>query len=619
MKRFIVLFLAMCMVVCFATVSMAALLCDVKTTSEAITASEDSCEKIGSMSFDFDEGTVLQDGDWWYADLPLGVTICRTMNFAILGAAGAVVPGAGGFPVGATAATAADDGASVSMGFCTLTDTVAGDGVNGTLTVAGSAMWFRVSAISGASRILIQVFDSDAAAYTNAACADGTSTLTLGAGTTFSIKILDTDFHAAGPWGYNDTDSPVDGAFGDDGAADVLGVTNAFDNTVCVEAFGYSSSTVNVGINSGGRSGANFLTFNPSNPQVAHLISAASITLEDCKADEYGYVSLTAGQTSTCLFDYDSPTTVADGYCTDVGSANFTGSVVTGNKILIQNNSGTFFDSGDNYQLVLRISGSGAYWGGTTPVVAEYNTGNTNQCNAHASAGNEANVPGGAWGIVTETGVAAGAVATGAGCGSIAAASRYVSLTSAAFTGIDDCYLIEVNTPNIVFDPAQFSEGDQVTVTVELWRLPCGLIFTDQVIVAEFVDTCPTAAATTTLLYPYSTPLNDSSWWFGMSFCNPNLAGAVAGTALITVYEDDGDVGTYTTPAIAVGGMATYGGAELLSNLTAAAANTGTLGDSRCHIIVTCSFGGAGGFGMMGDGSDSTGYAAYGNSAAWAY
>ena len=620
MKKFIVPLLAMCMVVCFAAVSMAANLCTVKTTSEAVTAADGACEKVGSMSFDFDEGTILQDGDWWYADLPMGVTICRTIDFAILGAAAAPVPGAGGFVT--TVHVGGDDGGSTTNGFYTITDTVALDVAVGTITVVGTPMFFRVSAVAGASRLLIQVFDSDvviAPGYSDPLNSDGTSTLTVDPGTSFSIKILDTNYHAAAPWGYNNTDLVTDGIYGDDGVADVLGVTNAYDNTVCVSAFGYSGATVNVGINSGGQSGANFITFNPSNPQVAHLISAASITLGSCKADEYGYVSLTFGQTAACLFDYESPITVLDGYCPDVGNANFMGSVVTGNKIFIQNNSGTFFDSGDDFQIVLRISGNGAYWGGATPGVREYYPGNATQCAQHGFSGDEINMPVGLWGIVTETQVAAGVAATGAGCGSIDEDSRWISLTSPSFTGIDDCYLIEVNTPNIVFDPAQFSEGDQVTVTVELWRLPCGLIFSDQRTVAEFVDTCPLAAAITTLLFPYATSLDNPSWWFGMSFCNPTLANAAAGTALITVYEDDGDIGTYTTPDITVGGMVTYGGAELLSNLTPDAANTGTLGDSRCHIIVNCNFGAAGGFGMMGNGSDSTGYAAYGNSGVWNY
>ena len=614
MKKFIAPFLALCMVVCFATVSMAANQVEVKSNSEGITASEDACEKFGSLTFIFDSGTVLLDGDWWYADLPSGVTLCQSFDFAILGTAGMPVPaGGGGF---ATYVHDGDDGTSDSYGFWTVKDTIAGDTMFGTITAAGtSPVWFRVSGSTGGQRVLMQVFDGDDNDYTNALCSDGSSSLTVEAGTSFQIKLFDGEFYDTGKWGYNDTLG--NGQFGEDGDDDLLGVDNDWDNSYCGDAYGYGSNTINVSINSGGESGNNFLTFDPTNPEVAHTISASVIELDDCKGPEYGYVNLAGGQSAKCEFNYETPTE----YCDDIGTTvadAFVDSIVSGNKIFIRNTSGTFFNSGDEYKIVLRTSGSGAYWMGATPVVSGYEPSANDECDADA-AGTATNLGLAAFTITTETGVTAGSGATGTGCGSIAADDRYMILTSAAFTDIDDYDLLEINIPGVVFDPAQFAEGDQVTVTVELYRLPCGLIFSDDRVIAEFVDACATAAATTTLLFPYSTPLNDASWWFGMSFCNPTLTGAVAGTALITVYEDDGDTGTYTTPSIAVGGMATYGGAELLSNLTAASANTGTLGDSRCHIIVNCNFGSAGGFGMMGDGSDSTGYAAYGNSAAWAY
>ena len=610
MKKFIVPLLAMCMVVCFATASMAANLADVKTTSEAITGASGACEKIGSISFTFKEGTILRDGDWWYADLPIGVTICHSIDFAILGTAGGVAPGGGAF-----VSVVQADGTSTTNGFYTVTD-LGTNGLADGITVAGG-IWIRISAASGSHRLMFQVFDSDDLVTYNAAVnVDGSSSLTVNTDSQLTIKVMDGNYHVAGPWGYNDTDTTAatKGVYGED-AADVLGFVNTWDNSLCAGAYGHTLPTVNVSLNSGGFSGPNFITFNPTNPEVAHMIYAAAISLQLCMADEFGFVALIGGQGATCIFDYETPTN----YCTDRGSANFKASTVTGNKILIQNSTGTFYDALDNYQIVLQISGNGAYWGNATPAVAEYYPANTAQCAAHASAGNEANMPGGAWTIATETAVAAGAPATGAGCAAIAAGSQWIKLTSPPFTGIDDCNQIEVNMPTIVYDPARFVAGGQVTVTVSLNRLPCGQVFTGTRVVAEFVDTCPLAAAITTLLFPYATSLDNPSWWFGMSFCNPTLANAAAGTALITVYEDDGDIGTYTTPDITVGGMVTYGGAELLSNLTPDAANTGTLGDSRCHIIVNCNFGAAGGFGMMGNGSDSTGYAAYGNSATWAY
>jgi hypothetical protein len=124
------------------------------------------------------------------------------------------------------------------------------------------------------------------------------------------------------------------------------------------------------------------------------------------------------------------------------------------------------------------------------------------------------------------------------------------------------------------------------------------------------VDTCAAAAPTTTLYYPYSVELDGSSgWWFGITIGNPT---AVAGTATITVYEADGDIGTSAPISIGAYGLEVMGGSDLLGLLTADAGNAGTLGDSRTHIVVECGFGAAGGFGMMGNEIDSTGYTAYG-------
>ena len=631
MKKFVSIIFALCLVFGMTTGAMAAYQVEVKTNSEGITAEEGACEKFGNLTFIFDSGTQLFDGDWWYADLPLGVTLCQSINFAVAGAT--FVAGAGAIPSGgvgpngvfpaAVVATAADDGASVTNGFWTVKDTVAGDGLNGAITTgAGSdtGVWFRVTGTSGSSRVLIKVYDDEGDSYSNAQCIDGSSNLVVGAGTEFQIKLFDGQPQVG--WGFNDTDTTTatQGQYGDD-VGDALQATNAYDNSYCGAAYGYASSTINVSISSGGTQGNNFLTFNPSGPEVAHTIAATVIQLAACKTDTYGYVSLAGGQGAVCTFDYDAALTPA-AYCADVGTANFRdNATIAGNRVFIQNTSGNFFDSGDNFQVILRTSGNGAYFSGAGGnLVNAFYSANTTYCDA-APGASEANIDGaGAWATTTESGATFTTWATGAGCGTIATGQAVNKLTSPAFGGIDDCNLLWVNVPRIVFDPAQFSEGDQVTLYVEFWRLPCGAVFTGSRVIAEFVDTCPAAAPATTLLFPYAVALDGSSgWWFGMSFCNPTLANAAAGTALITIYEDDGDVGTYTTPSIAVGDMVTLGGAELLALLTADVGNTGTLGDARCHIIAVCQFQGAGGFGMMGNTEDSTGYVAYGNSALWVY
>ena len=96
MKKAFMIFAAVALMIGFGTSAMAANQVKVQANSEGITAAEGACEKAGSLKFIFDEGTVLQDGDWWYADLPLGVTLCKSIDFAVLGTAGAAVPNGGG-------------------------------------------------------------------------------------------------------------------------------------------------------------------------------------------------------------------------------------------------------------------------------------------------------------------------------------------------------------------------------------------------------------------------------------------------------------------------------------------------------------------------------------------
>lgn len=621
MKKLFTIMLAVMMVVGMTTAAMAAFQVEVKTNSEGITAAAGACEKAGNITFIFDAGTVIQDGDWWTADLPLGVTLCRSIDFVVLGSAlgGGIVPGPGGFPVGATAVLA--DGTTLDNDVWAIKDLAGIALTNANVTVAGSAMFFRVFGSSGSSRLTIEAYDSDdlgVGGIALAANSDGTSTFTVGVDGEFQLKLFDSEPHdGTGPSGLvlaaNDTDG--DGTYNEALlAGDALQAVNDWDNSYCisVDTTIYTAGTVNVSINSGGITGNNFLTFNPSNPQVAHLISATTIQLGLCKADEYGFVSLAGGQNATCLFNYDDGPL---GYCADVGSALFTTSTIGGNRVIVQNTSGTFFNVGDDYRVVLRVSGNGAYFAAGGPAnIQGFTPANTTFCDAvPAGATNVAT----AWTPATETGAAFTTYNTGVGCGAFTAGQEVVALTSTVFTGIDTFNNLSVNIPAIAYDPAVVAAGGQVVVTVELWRLPCGLIFTGDRTVAEFVATCPTAAPATTLYYPYVVALDGSAgWWSGMTIGNPSSA---AGTATITVVEADGDIGTYTTPSINALGLWVMGGAGLLAELTADAANTGTLGDSACHIVVVCNFASAGGFAMQGNTQDSTGYTAYGNSATWNY
>jgi len=620
MKKTLAIIAALFMVVGIATTAMAAFQVEVKTNSEGVTGAVGACEKAGNITFVFDAGTTIKDGDWWTADLPLGVTLCSTFDFVVTGNPDIAVPSATGGFLAANAAAgdyaAPGDGLTLDRTIWAVNDLGGIPGTNGNLTITGSGMFFRVRGTAGTNRLRIDAYDSDAPALTdggvgNAANYDGTSNFIVGADASFQLKLFDGfDGNFGGAYyAFNDTPTGTpaakNGVYGDAAAgADILQASNDTDNTYCinVDTGVYSGSTVNVSINSGGVTGNNFLTFNPSNPQVAHLISATSITLEACKGAEWDYVPFSGGQNADCEFDYMN----GDGYCQTDGW--------TGNDFLITNQTGTFFDSGDEYRIRLIISGNGAYWGGT-PAAIMGTLPDEEPCDGLGT-----NVAAG-WTVSTESGVAASVTPRSAACGAFDADEEWTILTAAPFTNINTYNKLDVDIPLIVYDADQFVAGDEVMVTVELWRLPCGLIFTSERKVAEFVDTCAAAVPNTTLYYPFTVALDGSQgYWFGMAIGNPSGS---AGTANVTFYEADGDMGTYTTDTIEAGGILVLGGADLLAALTPDAGNTGTLGDDYGHIVVITNFGSAGGFGMTGNGADSTGYTAYGRSGAavgtWTY
>lgn len=602
MKKRLIGLLTLLMVTFMVIPAFAADLVNVKTNSDPITGALDSCEKSGSMSFTFDAGTVLHDGDYFYADLPLGVTLCQSFDFA-------VADGAGALPAGFTAATGLTTGAGNS-GSVQITTVPGGAAVVGTL--AGTPFWFHVSGAAGASRVLITVMDTDETTAIGqsplvtgdfdgdgtAENSDGSSTYTVGADTQLTLALFDTqlyvgtsdltkiDTSVALPTGYYDT------------------ALVAPDNSLCVTvASTFTGNTIDASISSMSPSTAtpNFLTFNPTNPEVAHKVAAVAIQLDACKGDTKGYVSLAGGQGANCNFDYET----AGGYCSSVLPDTFTAQ--PGNKMIITSTVGNFGSIGDTYKVVMSVSGNGSYFA-TVPGFVQGFTTLQDPC---AVAGT-ALAPG--WTPALASGAAPTTAASLTGCAAIAATAQTVKATSTAIS-INAYNRLTVDVPRIVFDPAVASAGDQVTITAQLWKLPCGKVFEAKRVIAEYVATCASAAPTTKLLYPYTTGLSGADgWWFGLSVVNPSVA---AGTATITVVEADGDRGTFTTAAIAPNGMMTWSNTALLGALTADAANTGTLGDSRANITIDCNFADGAGFGMMGNGSDSTGFTPYTTSNTW--
>ncbi|MBC2714675.1 MAG: hypothetical protein HF978_05130 [Desulfobacteraceae bacterium] len=163
-----------------------------------------------------------------------------------------------------------------------------------------------------------------------------------------------------------------------------------------------------------------------------------------------------------------------------------------------------------------------------------------------------------------------------------------------------------IDIPWMRVDPSRVVAGDKVWVRICL-LLDCSGICSDDVVCCCDVyigELCCSfdSAEYAGLIYPYFPPANSAAFnLLGMTITN--LA-ALEGSATITMYEDDGDVGTLD---VTIPGNGIY--LTTIADLTAAMTSTGTLGDAKSYLTVTADFP-ATGFAMIADTIDgaSMGY-----------
>jgi hypothetical protein len=521
-------------------------------------------------------------------DLPSNTSICNTINYFMVG--GAVQNGAGVVNIsGAAAGVANLTGTAVNLGVTagplTITNTADPAGTGGTITGTALGLCYRVYAPAGGRRVWVYAYGVNAAAQ-----------ITVDAQTTYGIKILDGNVH--------DTkillDSDGDNMFGDgttaNANADTIQVATApvptTNNTLCVNLSNMSGDLAFVSFDSL----SSKFTFT-GDAQIAHVASAASISLTACKGDTTANIAI--GSQGTCSFDYESDTN----YCT-------TGNNFNGNRLLITSSTTGFGEPGDTYTYRVQSNTAGVYFSAAA-VMTSFASTATDYCTAGGTA-----VTGGttsAAAIYLSNGTAATGYATSS-C-SVTSTNRVaiVSTTPGAVSGIDAVKYLYVNMPAMVYDTTQVGAATEATVTVTLDKYPCGTIFTGTRTIGTFVTTCTTTSSTTTtMVYPYLPPTTAAGWWGGIVIVNNSSA---AGTATVTLYEQDGDSGSVTTSSIASKRMVTYTTTSLIAALTPTAGNTGTLGDANAYVSVSCAFGNGAGFAFLGNGEEGTGYAAY--STAW--
>jgi hypothetical protein len=560
----------------------------VQVTLTSPTITKTGCEKAGAVTFAFDADTIINPGDWWYFDLPSGVTICQAIDFAIFNSIGGgavgtanlndlttfnavfnvagagIMGGANSIAVGAT------------VGPLSVTNLAAG-ALN---TVFSDQFAFRVSGASGSQRVWFYVFS---AGGTQDAVLD---TITVGAATSFKLSVLSGALHnGIIPAGIV-LDSDGNGVFGDAAApADQLaGPVPDVNNTLCIDATSFAGDLVFVSF----ASLNDKFTFT-GDAQIAHVSAAVPITLASCKGDTTGDVPI--GAQGTCTFDYENPTN----YCTIAPA-------YAGNRMILQTQGG-FGGPGDLFTINIYSDTTGVYFGGAANVTGFAPAGDP-------CVGNGANVV--VTTLIRSTGGANVAYA-GTTC-SIAAGNQaaHIGTPAGAIAGINIYDALWVNLPALNYDTSVIGNGTEADIRIVFGKYPCGTIFTGTRTVGTFVTTCPPAAGTTNLLFPF-TPAWDGSqtgWWGGFLIVNTSTA---AGTATLTFTDEDGDCATFTTPSIAANGGQWNSGllADLLTQVTDCTGNTGTFGDGNVNIVAVCNFTFGGGFAFVGNGTEGVGANAY--------
>lgn len=582
MKKICIVLLAMVFTIGMVMTAQAANVVNCKTTSEAI--QKVGCEKAGSMSFSFDAGSIITEGDWWYADLPVGVEICKKIDYEITnGAVNANFGLAGGFQ------RPAADGGQLALGntVIVIKDLGATVGANGIIgTVNG--VKFRVQGSIGLSRVLITAIDTEDAVA-------GTSWITVEGDAQFMIKLLDGNQNPAYMW----KDNPATPAIIYNIALD-LPVTASVDNTFCINAENLAGNYVNVSYDSM----LDKFNFTGDN-EVAHVMAANAIICESCKGATTGFVPIATEQGVVCAFDYDVVAVApAVGYCTPF----------IGNEFIIS--AVNPFDDGE-YSLVMTITSpaTGVYWAGGASAI----WGNAGADLTCPNAGGTALWGGGFSGFLADgiTAITTGFPSNNCTTPVSTSMARVLKTTATQTITSGNAYTkIEIsNLPRFVYDSSVVLSGQVVTVKIELIKEPCGKIFECSRDIATFIDSCGAAVGVGmgNLVMPYFPPMDSASsagWWAGFALYNNT---ASDGIATVTVYEQDGDSGTYDADVPAYGLFITLND-DLLALLDPATGNTGDLGDDQCYIYVetdwatgTASLDQAGAFFMMGDGTQAQG------------
>jgi hypothetical protein len=144
MNRKLMIAMAIAVSMVFALPAFAVNTVQVTLTSPTIVKS--GCEKAGAVTFQFDAGSNINVGDWWYMDLPSGVSLCNSINYLVTGGAGPITvdPANSANAVFTAATDSIADSATntvLSGSAGVLTGTNLGTALNATWPIVPAVIW----------------------------------------------------------------------------------------------------------------------------------------------------------------------------------------------------------------------------------------------------------------------------------------------------------------------------------------------------------------------------------------------------------------------------------------------------------------------------------------------
>jgi len=580
MKKRICLFAAVFAFLAMAAVAFAENNVAVDVTSEPIKYHAE-CDKAGGFTFKFDHGTRFVSGDQITADLPMNVSLCQSIDFI----AGIARGGADPLPYSNAFVLPNIDVQTLGP----LTG-------QGTLLSGFGGVVFWVHGVKGTQRIYIDILSD------SALDGDDSNEEALGAGAPWLefqgtdiqtsqlyLDILDQAVYTSPSGLFTDRNLSVAPA---SSVTDYDLRTVKRENTLCINVSQYDNEYVKASIDSK----EDKYKFDPSDPQIAHVVSALDIAFATCAKNECGTLMIPVpGEQSdgTCYaIDNEagegvgagSYATEADGYCPGTHRNN---------KVLIQETTGRPFDAGI-YQIQLEIvvngatGDQGAYFAGPIGYYSDADTDEICAGNVTAlqpgtvyfNSLNESNVY-----DIDAIGTNANITPLGDQDCSVAAVNRITKVKTvevALFNGTDQDFLW-VDIPDIIRDAALFTEDELLEVRVTLLKTPCGTLFTgDWCIGVLGCETSinPDACYEYMRVFPY----------FGMKGNFKNYIAITnttdtAGVYTIMIYEQDGDVFSASIP-VAAQNLAVMD-LHSLTVTTVASAGGGVFGNAKSYGIVT--------------------------------